>query len=142
MGGGSNVSLPLCHVHRKMRSHFKTSLLFATPWTVARQAPMSMGFPRQECWRGLPFPSPGDLPQTGIQDAPPALAGRLPSHPRDDQKPTSPHFALCDPWVGLGFPFPPTPSRGHCCSGQQSLTHCSPHRGDLSPRILCLLHPP
>ena len=36
--------------------------LFATPWTVAYQAPLSMGFSRQECWSGLPFPSPGDLP--------------------------------------------------------------------------------
>ena len=36
--------------------------LFATPWTVAYQAPPSMGFSMQECWSGLPFPSPGDLP--------------------------------------------------------------------------------
>ena len=36
--------------------------LFATPWTVALQAPLSMGFPRRECWSGLPFPTPGDLP--------------------------------------------------------------------------------
>ena len=36
-----------------------------TPWTVAHQAPLSMGFPRQEYWRGLPFPSPGDLPHPG-----------------------------------------------------------------------------
>jgi len=41
--------------------------LFATPWTVARQAPLSMGFPRQEYWSGLPFPAPGDLPNPGIQ---------------------------------------------------------------------------
>ena len=34
----------------------------ATPWTIAYQAPLSMGFPRQEYWSGLPFPSPGDLP--------------------------------------------------------------------------------
>ena len=38
---------------------------FATPWTVARQAPLSMGFPRQEYWSGLPFPSLGDLPNPG-----------------------------------------------------------------------------
>ena len=42
-------------------------LLFATPWTVARQAPLSMGFPRQEYWRGLPFLSAGDLPNPGIK---------------------------------------------------------------------------
>ena len=39
----------------------------ATPWTVARQAPLSMGFSRQEYWSGLPFPSPGDLPNPGIE---------------------------------------------------------------------------
>ena len=51
--------------------------LFATPWTVARQAPLSMEFPRQEYWSGLPFPSPGDLPDPGIEPASPALAGRF-----------------------------------------------------------------
>ena len=47
--------------------------LFATPWTVARQAPLSMGFSRQECWSGLPFPSLGDLPNPGIEHGSPAL---------------------------------------------------------------------
>ena len=46
--------------------------LFATPWTVAHQAPLSMGFSRQECWSGLPFPPPGDLPNAGIELASPA----------------------------------------------------------------------
>ena len=45
------------------------------PWTVARQTPPSMGFPRQEYWRGLPFPSPGDLPNSGIEPTSPALSG-------------------------------------------------------------------
>ena len=44
-----------------------------TPWTVARQAPLSMGFPRQEFWSGLPFPSPGELPDPGIEPESPAL---------------------------------------------------------------------
>ena len=44
-----------------------------TPWTVARQAPLSMGFSRQEYWSGLPFPSPGDLPNPGIEPRSPAL---------------------------------------------------------------------
>ena len=48
---------------------------FVTPWTVAHQASLSMGFPRQEFWSGLPFPSPGDLPDPGIKPASPALAG-------------------------------------------------------------------
>ena len=38
-----------------------------TPWTIARQAPLSMGFPRQEYWNGLPFPSLGNLPNPGIE---------------------------------------------------------------------------
>ena len=51
--------------------------LFATPWTVAHQAPLSMGFLRQQYWSGLQFPSPGDLPDPGIETMPPALAGRF-----------------------------------------------------------------
>ena len=46
--------------------------LFVTPWTVPCQAPLSMGFSRQEYWSGLPFPPPGDLPDTGIKPKPPA----------------------------------------------------------------------
>ena len=47
---------------------------FATLWTVAHQAPLSMEFPKQEYWSGLPFPSPGDLPDPGIKSESPALA--------------------------------------------------------------------
>ena len=47
--------------------------LFETLWTVDHQAPLSMGFSRQEYWRGLPFPSPGDLPNPGIEPGSPAL---------------------------------------------------------------------
>jgi len=51
-----------------------------TPWTVACQAPLSMEFPRQEYWHGLPFPSPGDLPDAGIESRCPGLqADCLPS---------------------------------------------------------------
>ena len=46
---------------------------FVTPWTVARQAPLSMRFPREEYWSGLPCSSPGDLPDPGIEPASPAL---------------------------------------------------------------------
>ena len=52
--------------------------LFVIPWTAAHQAPLSVGFPRQEYWSGLPFPSPGDLPDPGMERislASPALAG-------------------------------------------------------------------
>ena len=48
--------------------------LFVTPWTVAHQAPLSMGFPRRKYWSGLQFPSPGDLSHPWIQPASPALA--------------------------------------------------------------------
>ena len=47
--------------------------LFAIPWTVAHQAPLSIGSPGQEYWSGLPFPSPGDLPYPGIKPMSPAL---------------------------------------------------------------------
>jgi len=50
--------------------------LFVTPQTVACQTPLSTGFPRQEYWSGLPFPSLGDLPNLGIEPTSPALAGR------------------------------------------------------------------
>ena len=46
---------------------------FATSWTVAHLAPLSMGFPRQEYWSGFPFPSPGDLPLPGTKPESPAL---------------------------------------------------------------------
>ena len=53
-----------------------------TPWTVAYQAPPSMGFSRQEYWSGLPFPSPGDLPDPGIEPGSPAFqADALTSEP-------------------------------------------------------------
>ena len=54
--------------------------LFATPWTVADQAPLSVGFPRQEYWSGLPFPPSGDLPNPEIKPkspVSPVLAGRF-----------------------------------------------------------------
>ena len=50
----------------------KSCPTLATPWTVGRQAPLSMGFSRQEYWSGLPFPSPGDLPDPGIEHGSPA----------------------------------------------------------------------
>ena len=46
--------------------------LFVTPWTVAHQALLSMGFPRQDYWSELPFPSPGELPDPGIKPKSPA----------------------------------------------------------------------
>ena len=63
----------LC-VRAQLFSHVR---LFVTLWTVALQAPLSMGFSRQKCWSGLPFSSPGDLPHSGIESMSPALAERF-----------------------------------------------------------------
>ena len=58
------------YTHRKRKVKVKSLSrvrLLSTPWTVAYQGPLSMGFSRQEHWNGLPFPSPGDLPEPGIE---------------------------------------------------------------------------
>ena len=61
---------------------FSRVRLFVTPWTVAYQAPLSVGFSRQEYWSGSPFPSPGDLSDPGIEPRSPALqTDALPSEP-------------------------------------------------------------
>ena len=79
--------------------------LFATPWTVAHQAPPSMGFSRQEYWSGLPFPSPEDLPNPGIEPRSPALrADALTSEP---------------PWIRVGELDSANHYIYHC--GQESL---------------------
>ena len=80
-------SLPLAPTgkptHCYKLSHLLSCVqLFVTPWTVSHQAPLSMGFSRQEYWSGLPFPSPGDLPGPGIKPRSPALqADALTSEP-------------------------------------------------------------
>ena len=66
-------------------SHF---LLFVTPWTEASQAPLSMGFSRQEYWSGLPFPSLGYLPGPGTEPTSPVLAGGF----FTDEPPGKPHL--------------------------------------------------
>ena len=50
-----------------VQSYTQLYMALSTSWTVALQAPLSMGFPRQEYWSGLPFPLPGDLPDPGIE---------------------------------------------------------------------------
>ena len=71
----------LC-MHACVPSHFSRVLLFVILWIVACQAPMSMGFPRQEYWSGLPFTSPRDLPDPGVKPRSPALqTDSLPSEP-------------------------------------------------------------
>ena len=66
----SSHSSPLC-----MLSHFSPVWLFATLWTVAHQALLSMGFSRQEYWSGFPCPPPGDIPNPGIKPGSSALQG-------------------------------------------------------------------
>ena len=74
--------------------------LFATPWTAAHQAPLSMGFSRQEYWSGLPFPSPADLPHPGIELRSPALqTDALTSEPTEyeSESEVAQSWTLCDP---------------------------------------------
>ena len=105
------LSLCVC-----LLSRFSVVCLLATPWTVAHRASLSMGFPRQEYWSGLPFPSPGDLPNAGIEPTPPASpalqADSLPLSPRGSPIPpfTSIHSALLR---DLHLPWEPLLSLGH-----------------------------
>ena len=74
--------MPARAVERKEMKSLSRVRLFATPWTVDHQAPLSMGFSRREYWSGLTFSSPGDLPDPGIEPGSPALqADTLPSEP-------------------------------------------------------------
>ena len=74
-------SASLIGKERKVKSLSRVRL-FATPWTVAYQAPPSIEFSKQEYWSGFPFPSPEDLPDSGIEPRSPALqADTLPSEP-------------------------------------------------------------
>ena len=76
VGEGQDVCVCVC-VCVCALSHVQ---LFATPWTIAHQAPLSLGLPRQGYWSGLPFPTPEDLPDPGLGPASPvslALAGRF-----------------------------------------------------------------
>ena len=68
----TSISLLLPYMWSEVKSLSRVRL-FVTPWTGAYQAPLSMGFSRQEYWSGLPFPSPGDLPNSGIEPRSPTL---------------------------------------------------------------------
>ena len=78
---GSNPGLPHCTQTLYRLSHqgsqkvksLSRVWLFSTPWNVDRQAPLSMGFSRQQYWSGWPFPSPGDFPNPGIEPESPTL---------------------------------------------------------------------
>ena len=77
--GKEYVKAVCCHPAVKSLSCVR---LFAIPWTTIYQASLSMGFSKQEYWSGLPFPSPGDLPDPGVKPRSPALqTDTLPSEP-------------------------------------------------------------
>ena len=73
----NSTLLPSCPSSLPPSTLLRHVQLFVAPWTVARQALLSMGFPSQEYWSGLLFPSPGDLPNPGIKPGSPAFAGGL-----------------------------------------------------------------
>ena len=99
----------------------------ATPWTLACQAPLSMGFSRQEYWGGLPCPPPGDLPDPGIKPASPvALALEADSLPL--APPGKPHH-LARPTPNS----PPPPSSSE--SFGPSPTSANPHDGNLKLKV-------
>ena len=75
--GKASVERCIFNVRAFVTSRFSPVPLFVTLWTVAHQAPLSMGFPRQEYWSGLSFPPPGDLPDPGIKPTFSALAGSV-----------------------------------------------------------------
>ena len=89
---------------------------FAAPWTVAHQAPLSMGVSRQECWSGLPFPPPGDLPNPGMEHSSPmspALVGVFFTTVPPGRIPVITYLIKCLPYVceayavmSAGFPRP------------------------------------
>ena len=80
LSAGVWESLSYILLHSRVVSHFSHVQLFASLWTVAPQAPLSLGFSRQEYWSGLPCPSPGDLPDPEIKPRAPTLqADSLPA---------------------------------------------------------------
>ena len=99
-------------------SHFSRVSLLATPSTVAHQAPLSMWFPRQGYWSGLPFSPPGDLPNPGIKPSflkSPALAGEFfttsatwEAHRPLGSRENSEHLCLNDVWGIMGIKKPKT----------------------------------
>ena len=112
--------------------------LFATPWTVAYQALLSMGFSRQEYWSGLPFPSPGNHPNPGIEPGDCGLPGFsvregvLQGRILDRIG----QYWLPYPSRALYFllPYPPTPLSTWCCQNPCNPSSCTtstpgPHRG-------------
>ena len=113
-----------------MLSRFSCICFFATPWTVTCQAPLSMGFSRQEYWSGLPFPTPGDLPNPGIKAVSlksPALE-TLPPPGKPHHSPVSSVTQSCltlRPHGQQHVRLPrPSPTRGACSNSCPSSSWC------------------
>ena len=107
---------------------FSHTLFFATPWTITHQTSPSMGFSRQKCWNGLPFPSSGDLPDPGLQSASPASpALQVYSLRLSRQRSTFPHCccSVTQSWSTLCSPMdcntPGLPVPQHLPSSQVAL---------------------
>ena len=88
-----------------MLSHFSHLQLFATPWTLAHQTPLSVGSSRQEYWSELPWPSPGDLPYPG----------------------TEPMSLCLLHWQACSLPLAPPGKPGHICIYTDKTTHRVSH---------------
>ena len=119
-----NFQLSPC-VHAQSLSHVQ---LFVTLWTVGRQAPPSMEISGQEYWSGLPFPSPGDLPNPGIKLSSPALAGEFfttepPGKP--SPFPPSSYFCLYFFFLFLVFALTHLPSLSCDTCSSSYLSHLS-----------------
>ena len=88
-----------------MPSDLPQCLLFATPWTIAHQAPLSMKFSRQEYWSGYPFPTPGNPPDSSIEPGSPALqVNSLPSEPQGNTLDTYQSRGFIS-WCHIFLPF-------------------------------------
>ena len=134
------------HVKERKEKSLSRVQLFATPWTVAYQAFPSMGFSKQEFWSGLPFPSPGDLPDPRIESGSPAMeADALTSEPPGNRRKAHVHigtafsvvvtknghkavaFLMRHTFAGGSRQWHPTPvllpGKSH---GRRSLVGCSP----------------
>ena len=106
--------------------------LFATPWTVALQAPLFMGFSRQEYWSGLPFPFPGNLPDPGIEPRSLALqADALTSEP-----PGKPNKAEVDVFLEFSCFFDDPADVGNLISGSSVFSKSSLNMWKFSVHVL------
>ena len=97
--------LQMCNINSQRSEEKSLSCvrLFATPWTVAYQAPLSMEFSRQEYWSGLPFSSPGDLSDPRVEPGSPALqADSLPSEPPGNPQPLREGCGKCSDVSNFG----------------------------------------